>query len=275
MSPTCEPDPGNAGVGRPDQQGISGHSDRMAFFVACDYEGRRTFCKALHLGKAMTHLSDRPAVLIFANGELATTEWVAPYLAQATAVLAADGGAQHLLELNRLPDLLIGDLDSISPEQQRRLQEGGTEIIAHSRAKEQTDLELALEYAVAHYENAPILIFATLGGRLDQTLANILLLAHPALHGRAVQLVEPHQRAWLIESGTQIRGRPGDTVSLIPLGGDVLVTETSGLRWPLHDERLLFGPARGVSNEMVAEVATVNIAAGRLLCIHTSGGDGS
>jgi thiamine pyrophosphokinase len=220
----------------------------------------------------MNHPGSDPAVLIFANGEMATTEWVRRFLAQARAVIAANGGAHHLLALDRLPDLLIGDLDSISAEVQRRLEEGGTKIISHHRAKEETDLELALQYAVAHYENVPILIFATLGGRLDQALANILLLAHPALQGRTVQLVEPDQRAWLIESGTRIQGQPGDTVSLIPLGGDVLVAETSGLRWPLRRESLHFGPARGISNEMTSDVATVTLESGRLLCVHTTKG---
>jgi thiamine pyrophosphokinase len=216
----------------------------------------------------MNEVINEPAVLIFANGELATTEWVEPYLARATAVIAADGGAHHLLALERIPDIVIGDLDSISAEGERWLREGNAKIMAYSRAKEETDLELALQYAAARYPEAAILIFATLGGRLDQTLANILLLAHPAVHGRTVQLVEPDQRAWLIDAGTRIQGRPGDTVSLIPVGGDVLVAETSGLRWPLRGEKLLFGPARGISNEMTADVATIRLEHGRLLCIH-------
>jgi thiamine pyrophosphokinase len=220
----------------------------------------------------MNHPGSDPAVLIFANGEMATIEWVSPFLAEARAVIAADGGAQHLIALDRLPDLLIGDLDSIPPEVARRLEEGGTKIVSHNRAKEETDLELALQYAVAHYADAPILIFATLGGRLDQAIANILLLAHPALHGRTVQIVEPDQRAWLIESETQIQGQPGDTISLIALGGDVLVARTSGLRWPLRRESLLFGPARGISNEMTSDVATVILESGRLLCVHTTKG---
>jgi thiamine pyrophosphokinase len=207
-------------------------------------------------------------VLIFANGEMAEATWLYPYLARATAVIAADGGTRHLSALGHLPDVLIGDLDSVSPEVRREMEDGQTRVVTHDRAKEETDLELALRYAVVQYPQAPILIFATLGGRLDQTVANVMLLAHPAFRGRTIELVEPQQRAWLVESATRIHGRVGDIVSLIPLGGDVLVAETSGLRWPLSGERLLFGPARGISNEMTAELATLKLAAGRLLCVH-------
>jgi thiamine pyrophosphokinase len=113
------------------------------------------------------------------------------------------------------------------------------------------------------------LVFGTQGGRLDQAVANVMLLAHPALHGRTIELVEPQQRAWLVRTETRIHGRAGDVVSLIPLGDDVLVAETSGLRWAISSERLLFGRARGISNEMTAELATVKVASGRLLCVHT------
>jgi thiamine pyrophosphokinase len=109
-----------------------------------------------------------------------------------------------------------------------------------------------------------------MGGRLDQTLANILLLAHPALNGRCVRLVEERETAWLVDRETTIDGAPGDTVSLIPLDGTVHVAETVGLRWPLRDDHLDFGPARGVSNEMTADSASVRLSSGRLLCIHTS-----
>ena len=127
---------------------------------------------------------------------------------------------------------------------------------------------MALLHAIFHYED-DIQIFGALGGRLDQTLANIMLLAHPALAGRRVELVTEYQRAWLLSEYTEIRGHVGDRISLIPVGGDALVTETTGLRWPLSNEVLSVGPAIGVSNEMIAPEVTITVASGTLLCIHT------
>jgi thiamine pyrophosphokinase len=82
-------------------------------------------------------------------------------------------------------------------------------------------------------------------------------------------LIAPYQRAWLITAESDINGRTGDTLSLIPLGGDVYIEATDGLKWPLRDEILTFGPARGVSNLLTADIATVRLRYGRLLCIHT------
>jgi thiamine pyrophosphokinase len=208
------------------------------------------------------------SVLIFANGALDDVAWIALYLDRARAVIAADGGLRHLLALGRRPDVLIGDLDSLPPGVEVELADWRTEVIQHPPAKDATDLELALLYAQQRFPNCELLIFGGFGGRLDQTLANVLLLAHPDLIGHPVRFVEARESAWLVTEETQIAGRPGDTVSLIPLGGPVHVAETSGLRWPLRDEVLAFGPARGISNELTGETGVVRLRGGMLLCIH-------
>lgn len=209
------------------------------------------------------------AVLIFANGDLESSDWARSHLANARAVIAADGGAGHILAAGFHPDVLVGDMDSLDGEQLDKLESLGTELIRHPEAKDATDLELALLFALARY-GEPIRVLAGLGGRLDQLLANLLLLLHPALRGRDVRFLTPYQELWLVQERTEVRGEPGDTVSLIPLGGDVHVEETTGLAWPLHDEILTVGPARGISNEMTAGRATIVVASGHLLCVHTS-----
>ncbi|WP_374688732.1 thiamine diphosphokinase [Promineifilum sp.] len=212
--------------------------------------------------------TDRTSVLIFANGVLDDTTWIAPYLDRARAVIAADGGLRHLLALGRRPDVLIGDLDSLPPGVAAELAGWETEVIRYPAAKDATDLELALLLARQRFPDCELLILGGFGGRLDQTLANILLLAHPDLTGHPVRFVEARESAWLVTDETRIDGRPGDTVSLIPLGGPARVVETTGLRWPLRDETLAFGPARGISNELMGELAVVRLGAGMLLCVH-------
>ena len=206
-------------------------------------------------------------VLVFANGEIEDVRWIEPHLSQATAVLAADGGLRHIMALGRWPDVIIGDMDSLPEVTESELSAAGVRMVRYSHDKNETDLELALNYAAENYAG-PIRIFGATGGRLDQTLANISLLALPSLVGRDVRLVEPNEEAWLVGDHTEIRGEVGDTVSLVPLGGDVVIADTTGLRWPLHEETLHFGRARGVSNEMVSTVATVSVSAGQVLCVH-------
>jgi thiamine pyrophosphokinase len=90
-------------------------------------------------------------LLIIANGELPQPDWLRPYLARATAVIAADGGANHLTPLGYTPHVLIGDLDSVTAELVAELQGKGTAVFPHPTDKNETDLELALHHAITHY----------------------------------------------------------------------------------------------------------------------------
>lgn len=206
-------------------------------------------------------------VLMFANGELLDLAWAREMIAKesVTAVIAVDGGLRHLLALGLEPTVVIGDMDSVAelPEQYHHL--------TFPTHKDETDLELALLYAMEKY-NAPIWLFATLGGRLDHMLANILLLAHPKLVGQPIRLVEPYQHAWLMaerKAPYMIEGKIGDKVSLIPVGGSAHIQQTVGLKWALQNSTLAFGLARGVSNVLTAVRATIQLQKGTLLCVHT------
>jgi thiamine pyrophosphokinase len=220
------------------------------------------------LKESLSANGEQLTILIFANGDVEDVDWIRPLLDRATAVIAADGGTRHLLRLRHLPDVVIGDLDSLPPDAQQILEAEGVAVHRYPHDKDETDLELALIYAVTNL-NGEIQIIGAFGGRLDQTIANMMLLAHPALAERHVELVTEFQRAWLIKDTAIIEGEAGDTISLVPLGGEVVVGKTSGLRWPLENERLTVGPARGLSNEMTDAEARIVVEQGTLLCIHT------
>lgn len=206
--------------------------------------------------------------VIFANGWLGQP----PTLAPGDVIIAADGGSRHCLRLGIRPSAVIGDLDSLTPDHLTALQALGAEIVQYPTRKDYTDLELALRYARDHGYR-PVILAAALGERWDQTLANLLLPA--ALPEMDIRLVDGRQEIFLIRAGAtgHISGRAGDTVSLIPLAGDALGVRTQGLEYPLHDERLLFGGTRGVSNVLLGERAQVSLEAGILVCvvIHENG----
>lgn len=191
--------------------------------------------------------------------------WVRP----GDQVIAADGGAVRALAQGIVPDLVIGDLDSLPARQQRALGARGCRFVVHPRAKDETDLELALAYA-AEQGAQEIVILGALGGRLDHTLANLLLLALPQLAGRSVRLVDGPDMVLLLRGGERARleGQAGDLVSLLPLGEDAGGITATGLAWPLECDRLRFAFSRGVSNEMTGTEATVRLDQGLLLVVH-------
>lgn len=188
-------------------------------------------------------------------------------LQRAEIIIAADGGARHLLALGMAPHIAIGDFDSLEPELLSQLEATGADIIRYSTHKNETDLELALLAAVNHGATC-IQVLAALGGRPDQHLANLQLLTHPSLANADVRLLHRNWEVFVIRHRARIYGTPGDTVSLLPMTDEVHGIVTEGLYYPLRHETLQLGPARGVSNVLVDHEAQVTIEEGLLLCMH-------
>jgi thiamine pyrophosphokinase len=186
-------------------------------------------------------------------------------------VIGADAGGLHAAALGLELDLLIGDFDSLDAESRTSLEAQGVEVKLFPAEKDETDLELALLEAVKRGAEH-IVVLGTSGGRFDMVLASVLLLAHPALIDTRSEFWIDQQTARLIRSpGSDIRGHSGDTISLIPIGGDALGITTGNLRYPLNHETLTFGLARGISNLMDADIAHIALRNGLLLIVHTPG----
>ena len=184
-------------------------------------------------------------------------------------VLGTDGGARYASICDVTPDAIIGDMDSLSDFEQQGF--GNIEFVSYPSEKDETDLELTLLYAVEQGADN-IVIIGAMGGRMDMTVANILLLTHANLSSCRIELWHGEQTGWIIKPpGEYITGHPGDTVSLLPLGGNASGVTTQGLKYPLRDEELIFGLARGLSNLMEKPSAHIKLSKGLLLAVHTPG----
>ncbi|MEI6778862.1 MAG: thiamine diphosphokinase [Chloroflexales bacterium] len=195
----------------------------------------------------------------------------APFAAALSAtdlVIAADGGGNALYAAKIAPHLVVGDLDSLDPVAERAFQSAGIELRRFPAEKDETDLELALLLAVERGADQ-IDILGALGGRWDQGLANVAMLALPELAGLRVRLLDLEQEAFLVRTAAEIPGAAGDNVSLLPLGGAAHGITTRGLHYPLVHATLHFERSRGVSNVITQPPAHVFVSEGLLLVIHT------
>jgi thiamine pyrophosphokinase len=205
-------------------------------------------------------------------GERAAYEAAWPgWAADIGLVVAADGGAHGARSLGFTIDLLVGDADSIQPAELARLVAAGVPIRRAERDKDESDTELALAAAVELGAGAVIVVGALGGRRLDHALANIGLLGHPALAGRPCCLLAPGSRVRLLTgpASLDLAGPVGDIVSLLAFGDGVTGVTTAGLAYPLTDEPVPVGPARGLSNVRQDAAATVSLRTGRLLVVET------
>ena len=207
-------------------------------------------------------------IIIFANGELPDLNKARLLLQADDYIICADGGTRHALTLSVQPDLIIGDMDSLEKGQLEKLQKSGVSIELYPRDKNETDLELAINRAI-ELKPTQIIIIAALGGRLDQTLANITLLTDLRLSTFDVRLDDGVEGIFICRDQVQFHGRSGDLVSLIPWQGAVSRIQTKNLKWPLNHETLYPDKTLGISNEMIDETASISIGSGLLLIIHS------
>ena len=205
-------------------------------------------------------------IIIFANGSLPNLEKARALLRPDDFILCADGGARHALALGLTPNLIIGDMDSLPST----LNLQPETFIRFPTDKNETDLELAINHALTLNPDQ-ILILAALGGRMDQTLANIALLSNLQLATCNIILTDGVEEIFFCRDHAQVIGRSGDIVSLIPWQGEVTGVFTENLKWHLDHETLYPDKTRGISNEMTADIATVSIKSGLLLITHITG----
>ncbi len=208
-------------------------------------------------------------VVILANGQLSDLQRARQRIQTADRLICADAGAAHAIAMGVMPDLVVGDLDSLNPDHCTMLEAAGVRFEVYPKLKDKTDLELALHLAVAEGA-ARIDLLGTQGGRLDQSLANLLLLARPEWQTVRLHVIEGDQTAWVVRSGqaSVVSGAIGDSLSLLPLTPEVGGVSLSGVRWPLSDRTLRLGDTLTISNELIEASARVEVGTGLLLIVH-------
>lgn len=201
--------------------------------------------------------------VVIAGGEIHTI----PIIESDDLVIAADSGYDHALSLGIQVDLLIGDLDSISPEGLDHARDHDVETMEFPRDKDRTDLELALRAALDRDATA-VDIHGGEGGTIAHFLGVALSLAHSDWEGidlawhTGTGIVRPATRNRSVEVSVEV----DDTITIIPVG-DVHGVTTSGLRWPLENASMEHGTTLGISNEATARTVTATVDQGALLVI--------
>lgn len=206
--------------------------------------------------------------IVFAAGEVSDYGRIRDLVRPAPddLIICADGGGAHALALGLRPHLLLGDFDSLPADLRERLVAQGTPVEQVPVEKDQTDTHLAVAAALACGAGELVLV-GCVGSRLDHTVANLLLL--PGLPVPATVVNERNIVRVLGPGGAlELRGRPGEFFSLLPMTPEVTGVEAQGCYWPLHGARLTWGSTLGVSNRLGPDgVARVRCGAGHLLVV--------
>lgn len=208
--------------------------------------------------------------LILAGGELTPSTALRALGRAADWVVAADSGLRHARSLRLVPNLLIGDFDSVTKRDLSAFP--GLERQRFPVHKDALDLELALERALAAGAER-LLVFGALGARLDQTLAALFIGVRYREAGHALSFHDGLRSAYPLagEDRLELELAPAHLFSLLSLS-DASTVSLTGARYPLERAQLEFGVGRGVSNRAEASPLLVELHAGRLLVIVEQGG---
>ena len=207
-------------------------------------------------------------IVILSGGTIDNPEFIRKKLVEIDypIIICADGATRHLRSLGIVPSVIIGDMDSVDERDLEEYGAKGSTILTYPSAKDETDTELALHYAL-DLNPEEIWIFGALGGRIDHTLANLSLLVTATKRGVSAKIIDEACEIFMVVERVTLEGEGGQTVSLLPVSSRVTGVTLDGFEYPLHNAVMEIGKPYGISNTLLGERGTISIATGHLLVI--------
>lgn len=175
-------------------------------------------------------------------------------------IIAADGGLRHTKKLGIVPDMVIGDMDSMKGQ---KVPEGA---ILFPARKDDTDTMLAIKQGLTMGYRS-FVIYGGLGGRLDHSIANIQSLSYLLTEGAEGTLVDENHKVFLLQNGVIALNEPYHYISVFAYGGPCHGVTLKGVQYPLDSVTLTPDFPLGVSNQQKGEQAVVQVEDGTLLLI--------
>ena len=207
--------------------------------------------------------------LIVTAGEQPEYELLAAYTKDADLVICADGAADTLMAHSIIPDVLIGDFDSADSASIAFMEASGAALMRLEVDKNETDTEAAVALALESGAEE-IVVLGALGRRLDHALGNLGMLLKADRAQVPCRIIDALHEITAAHGDFELHGNPGQTVSILPLGGDIIVTATN-LKYPLEKLLLRCDASRGISNILLDSPAALHIEGGTALIIKISG----
>lgn len=187
-----------------------------------------------------------------------------------SCIICADGGANHAYKLGIIPDYIIGDLDSVSPEIVEYYRENGVDFKELPEKKDETDSEICI-YLAKTLGSDSIDIYSALGGRIDHTLANVKLLYYIKNYGIFPRIISENEIMYVIENERFVlSGNAGDTVSVIPIKGDAKGMTLEKLEYPLDNFDMEYAKPMGISNVMLEDECIIEIKDGAAVIVRNT-----
>jgi len=205
-------------------------------------------------------------ILIISNGSITDYNFYNNIIKRVDFIICADGGAKHLKKIGIIPNIIVGDLDSIDEKDINYYKSKDVEFLKFPVNKDATDTELATEVALSLHPT-DIIYIGTLGSRMDHTLANIFLLVKLLNLNIKGKIINENNEIFIIKNEIEISGSRDEFLSIIPITNFVRGITLSGLEYPLNNANIKLGSSIGISNQFKNDIARIKIQEGLLIVI--------
>lgn len=206
--------------------------------------------------------------LIISSGQIKDYKLLKEIVEESTYIVCADGGVNHLLKINKLPDVVLGDLDSIGDRELEILKSNNIEINKFPSMKNETDTELCIDFLIKKgFKN--INLMGVTGSRMDHTLANIYLLKKIYGFGIKGSIIDENNRIYYTEDTISLKYRKNYFLSIIPLSESGIEVSLEGFLYKLKNDKLKFTSTKGISNKIVEKYGNVKIHKGAALILES------
>jgi thiamine pyrophosphokinase len=209
---------------------------------------------------------------IMAGGPTAYIPSLEEYTLEENKWIGVDRGAVYLVE-RQLPIIAsFGDFDSVTEEEREQINNYSDDVKLYKPEKDETDLELAINWAISEGAET-IRLFGATGGRMDHTLANLQLLlknltANPNV---SLEIIDRKNIVTIVNAGSYTIQKESDFpyVSFFPYGSEIIGLTLDGFKYPLKDRNLPVSSTLCISNEIIEDYGNFSFVSGILMVIRS------
>ena len=202
--------------------------------------------------------------LIISSGKINDYTLLEDLIEENDYIVCADGGLNHLMNINKVPHVILGDLDSVSDLGIKYIKDNNIKVEKYPSIKDNTDSELAIIYLINKGIDDMILIGGT-GTRLDHTLANLFLLKRFNKNGKHLKVIDDNNIVTYVVDTIEIERKQGWFISIIPINYEGIIVSLTGFKYPLDNKYIEFSSTLGISNEIIEDIGIIEIHKGEAL----------
>lgn len=205
--------------------------------------------------------------LVIVGGGYTDESLLETILKGSVATCGVDSGCEAFLRIGHLPDMMIGDMDSIHPSSLEKLRESGVKYYPFPVMKDETDLELAIQLGIKlGYQK--LLLLGCSGTRLDHTLGNLILLSK--YKDYSIEFLDRNNKIYMMKQSFKIskESQYGKNISFFAFPDTVHQLTLKGFKYPLENYQLGVEDQLCISNEIIGDIGEVEFE-GNLIVMET------